>query len=53
LIEIRAQTSGLSAILEFEMIFNYLTLKALAKFSVDQRSWPGKGLDTPLYTIGS
>jgi creatinine amidohydrolase len=41
------------AVLEHEVMINELVLAAIAARRVDQREWPGKGRDGPLYAIGS
>lgn len=53
LIEIDCAVSGPGAMLELEQIFNYLVLQGMQRFSINQRDWPGKGLDSSLYEIGS
>ena len=53
LIEMHSTYSAIEAILEYEMIFNGLVMEAVKSFSLDQRNWPGKGLDTPIYRLGS
>jgi creatinine amidohydrolase len=41
------------AVFEHEAMVNELLLGAIAARRVDQRNWPGKRRDGPLYTIGS
>ena len=41
------------AVLEHEAMVNELLLAAIAARRVDQRDWPGKGHDGPLYAIAS
>jgi len=53
LIDLRSEFSSVEALLEYEMIFNGLVLEALKTFQLDQRNWPGKGLDSPIYRLGS
>ena len=40
-------------IFEHEAGMNVLVLNAIARRHLDQREWPGKGRDRPLYSIGS
>ena len=40
-------------IFEHEAGLNVLVLNAIARRHLDQREWPGKGQDRPLYSIGS
>lgn len=41
------------AVLEHEAMVNELVLGAIAARRLDQRDWPGKGRDGPLYAVGS
>lgn len=38
-------------VFEYEAILNHLILNGIEKWSIDQISWPGKGLDGNLYDI--
>lgn len=38
-------------IFEYEMIFNNLILQGIKKYKINQKDWPGKGLDGPIYNI--
>jgi len=35
--------------LEYEAVFNDLVSRLVGHFGVDQRNWPSKGRDDPLY----
>lgn len=41
------------AIFEHEAMMNEVVLAAMAARRLDQRAWPGKGRDGPLYSLGS
>ena len=41
------------ALLEHEAMINELLLSAIAARQLDQRDWPGRGRDGPLYRLGS
>lgn len=48
-----ARLSEPLAVLEHEAMINELVLAAIAARRIEQREWPGKGRDAPLYEIAS
>jgi creatinine amidohydrolase len=52
-LELQAQLPEPFQIFEHEAAMNILVLAAIAHRRVDQREWPGKGQDQPLYGISS
>jgi creatinine amidohydrolase len=52
-VEFQAHLSEPFQIFEHEAGMNALVLAAIAARQLDQREWPGKGLDQPLYGVAS
>ncbi len=48
---IESRLPGFWRIFEYEMILNYFVLRAMGAWGVDQRRWPGQGLDGSLYHL--
>ncbi len=48
-IDLRARTTGPLAIFEYEALFNDLVFRLITRLGVNQREWPSKGRDDPLY----
>jgi len=44
-----ASLSGPQAIFEFEAMVNDLVMRLIERLAIDQRNWPSKGKDDPLY----
>jgi creatinine amidohydrolase/Fe(II)-dependent formamide hydrolase-like protein len=53
LIVLGATLPGPLAVFEHEALVNELMLRVIAERAVDQRDWPGRGRDSPLYALGS
>jgi creatinine amidohydrolase len=52
-LELKARLPEPFQIFEHEAAVNTLVLAAIAARRLDQREWPGKGFDRPLYNVGS
>ncbi len=52
-IDVDARLPAELGIFEHEMMMNSLVLAAIAARRLDQRAWPGKGRDAPLYAVAS
>lgn len=52
LIRLRSAFAGPTAVLDHDAQCNWLLLRSLEERSVDLSSWPGRGLDGPLYQLG-
>jgi fructoselysine-6-P-deglycase FrlB-like protein len=48
-IDLRATSAGPLAIFEYEALFNDLVMQLIRRLGIDQRNWPSKGKDDPLY----
>ena len=48
-IELPTMTPAPLSIFEYEALFNDLVVQLIQRFNVNQRSWPSKGKDDPLY----
>jgi hypothetical protein len=48
-IDLPASHEPLLSIFEYEAVFNDLLLELIRRFAINQRSWPSKGHDDPLY----
>ena len=48
-IDLTTTTSAPLCIFEYEAVFNDLVLQLIRRLGVDQRHWPSKGKDDPLY----
>jgi hypothetical protein len=52
-IELTARLPTPYAVIEHEALGNVLVLRAIAERRLDQRQWPAKDRDAPLYGLGS
>ena len=48
-IDLKSTAAGPLAIFEYEALFNDLVHQLVLHFRIDQRNWPSKGKDDPLY----
>lgn len=48
-IDLKSTAAGPLAIFEYEALFNDLVHQLVRHFHIDQRNWPSKGKDDPLY----
>jgi len=48
-VELESTAEAPLSILEYEAVFNDLVSRLVGHFGVDQRNWPSKGRDDPLY----
>ena len=48
-IDLQTTALGALAIFEHEAVFNDLVFQLIRRFGIDQRHWPSKGKDDPLY----
>ncbi|RME70913.1 MAG: creatininase [Verrucomicrobia bacterium] len=48
-IAIASRSRSPLAIFEYEAIFNEIVMRLIERFDIDQRNWPSKGRDDPLY----
>lgn len=46
---LKSTSSGPEAIFEYEAMFNHLVMRLIRELAIDQRNWPSKGRDDPLY----
>jgi creatinine amidohydrolase len=52
LVRLRSEFAGPTAVLDHDAQCNWLLLRTLEAQPVDLSSWPGRGLDSPLYELG-
>jgi creatinine amidohydrolase len=52
LVRLRSEFAGPTAVMDHDAQCNWLLLRTLEGRQVDMSSWPGRGLDGPLYELG-